>query len=422
MACPRLPELLVTLGHGGSDLPKLAAKELQALGAEDVERSGQARIFVRLPQTFEVDVDKLAALQAPEKVYAIVMRVPTDELMPQLPADGSGPDCEDALAKIIAESHGWAAALDLWRTVTRRPPEALKPSFRVTGSRAGKKAAHLRSNGIAEATGEAVMLVHKWQVELKEYDLEVAVNLNDETLLVLLPLLARAATRQNNFACPGLTQPVAWAMARSLEIKPGEVVMDPMCGSGIVLLEAAQCWRHAFYLGFDVEPSQLERSVANTKLLAGHIGRTISIQRGDASRLPLSSGSVDAVVCDLPFGKQFGSPFKRAPMNVHWRVRGSTLQFRLTCAISSFAFPIQSLLRRPLCTALHETSVQTGCGSCPQPALTIAYKRCHPLRKYEEDKSRRLTCCADLRSDWALVIDPVFRMKVGTYASTQPKH
>eukprot|EP00929_Paragymnodinium_shiwhaense_P115930 TRINITY_DN8509_c0_g1_i5.p1 TRINITY_DN8509_c0_g1~~TRINITY_DN8509_c0_g1_i5.p1 ORF type:complete len:218 (-),score=37.93 TRINITY_DN8509_c0_g1_i5:24-677(-) len=96
-------------------------------------------------------------------------------------------------------------------------------------------------------------------------------------------------------------------MARSLEIKPGEVVMDPMCGSGIVLLEAAQCWRHAFYLGFDVEPSQLERSVANTKLLAGHIGRTISIQRGDASRLPLSSGSVDAVVCDLPFGKQFGS-------------------------------------------------------------------------------------------------------------------
>eukprot|EP00929_Paragymnodinium_shiwhaense_P115928 TRINITY_DN8509_c0_g1_i10.p1 TRINITY_DN8509_c0_g1~~TRINITY_DN8509_c0_g1_i10.p1 ORF type:complete len:216 (-),score=24.88 TRINITY_DN8509_c0_g1_i10:17-664(-) len=164
MACPRLPELLVTLGHGGSDLPKLAAKELQALGAEDVERSGQARIFVRLPQTFEVDVDKLAALQAPEKVYAIVMRVPTDELMPQLPADGSGPDCEDALAKIIAESHGWAAALDLWRTVTRRPPEALKPSFRVTGSRAGKKAAHLRSNGIAEATGEAVMLVHKWQV------------------------------------------------------------------------------------------------------------------------------------------------------------------------------------------------------------------------------------------------------------------
>ena len=40
-------------------------------------------------------------------------------------------------------------------------------------------------------------------MELKEYDMEVLVHLNDEALLVMLPLLSRTSARASNFEFPG---------------------------------------------------------------------------------------------------------------------------------------------------------------------------------------------------------------------------
>jgi len=45
--------------------------------------------------------------------------------------------------------------------------------------------------------------------------------------------------------------------AQTLDIKPGNVVLDPMCGSGALLLEALLFWPHARYIGLDIHPAQV---------------------------------------------------------------------------------------------------------------------------------------------------------------------
>jgi len=55
----------------------------------------------------------------------------------------------------------------------------------------------------------------------------------------------------------GLHPQVSWALARTGNIQPGDVVCDPMCGKGIVLVEAALNWPDATYLGLDIDPQQL---------------------------------------------------------------------------------------------------------------------------------------------------------------------
>ncbi len=41
-------------------------------------------------------------------------------------------------------------------------------------------------------------------------------------------------------------------------IQPGDVVCDPMCGLGTILIEAAKSWPLATYLAMDKDPLQLE--------------------------------------------------------------------------------------------------------------------------------------------------------------------
>ncbi|CAK0803607.1 unnamed protein product [Prorocentrum cordatum] len=303
-------EYLLTIGAGGLSVHRLAREELRSVvGAQRVEDSGvggQARriFFWALPQP-----SQFCELKVPEKVYAVVLRVPTRDLgLPEGEAEA-----EAALAAAVVSSGGWAPALESWRAfagagggeaagagVARGPR-----SFRVSGYRAGRLAAQLSSNGISEAVGEALAEARGWQVDLKGFELEVVVHINDDMLLVTVPLLERRAAPQANFALPGLAQPVAWAVARSANIAPGELVVDPMCGSGIILLEAAQCWRGAAYLGFDLDEAQLRRFAGNLRQLSR--GHAISACRADVVRLPLPDGSVDAIVCDLPFGRQHGT-------------------------------------------------------------------------------------------------------------------
>lgn len=281
---------LATIAAGGGDLPRSAVDELRKqLQAYHIERSGQSRIFFRttLPAT------RFLSLCAPEKIYAVVLRMPSGSVV--LPHGEE----EAALASLVASSEGWASVLRLWREVAGDPV-----TFRVSGKRAGSRGMP-SSNGIAEAVGEA-MMSFGWRVDLKTFDMEIVVHLNDDALLVMVPVLERPSLRQTGPVCPGLTQPVAWAMGCSLNVEPGDVVVDPMCGSGIILLEAVQCWR-ATYLGFDNDISQLERSQANLELMSARLRCTVSLGLASATRLPLSSASVDKIVCDLPFGKMFGS-------------------------------------------------------------------------------------------------------------------
>lgn len=304
-------EFFLTISTGGADLHKLVQKELRdQLQAKEVIRFGQARFFFRADALL-ISPERFASLCSPEKLYAVVLREATSEFAPSL-TELEGSKAEDALAARIAACSGWSHALETWRRFVEYGSGdadfSMAPhTFRVTGKRAGKLLAHLGSTGISEAVGEALMQEHGWQVALRDFDVEVVVHVNDDMLIVALPLLERSSAQQATFALPGLVQPVAWAMAKSAEIAPGETVIDPMCGSGIILLEAAQCWSSGRFIGFDKDASQLSRSTANVQLLSARIRLRLGFVRADATRLPLPDACCDAVICDLPFGKQYGS-------------------------------------------------------------------------------------------------------------------
>lgn len=87
------------------------------------------------------------------------------------------------------------------------------------------------------------------------------------------PVVARQATR---YSAHGLHEyrgkfipQIVRATANILGLKPGSLVLDPFCGSGTVLLEAAHLGLDA--AGFDLHPLAVE--IANSKVTAFHASR-----------------------------------------------------------------------------------------------------------------------------------------------------
>ncbi|RKD93891.1 THUMP domain-containing protein [Halopiger aswanensis] len=113
------------------------------------------------------------------------------------------------------------------------------------------------------------------------------------------------------FFQPGSMDPLlARAVANVAGARPGRTILDPMCGTGGVLVEAG-------LVGADVIGTDAQWKMANgarTNLEhfldtdapsptgvdrgAWHVGR------GDATRLPLADDAVDGVVFDAPYGRQ----------------------------------------------------------------------------------------------------------------------
>ncbi|NXY77354.1 THUM2 protein, partial [Glareola pratincola] len=184
--------------------------------------------------------------------------------------------------------------------------EQLNFSFRVSCRCSGAIAKILPSQEIGRAVGVALMKQCGWQADLRHPDLEVVVLVCQMTCCCfqncpqyfLLPLANREYIKT-----AGLRSTVAWAMASLAEISAGASVLDPMCGLGTILLEAAKEWPEACYWGADISDSQLEGADVNIRT-AGLMDK-IELLKASVKALPLPSESFDAVISDIPFGKKF---------------------------------------------------------------------------------------------------------------------
>ena len=89
--------------------------------------------------------------------------------------------------------------------------------------------------------------------------------------------------------------PVRLARAMvNLVASPGDMIIDPCCGSGTIPIEAISIGIRAF--GCDSNPLMVQASMDNMK----HFGMDAMIALADARNI---SGKFDAVVTDLPYGK-----------------------------------------------------------------------------------------------------------------------
>ncbi len=110
---------------------------------------------------------------------------------------------------------------------------------------------------------------------------------------------ARAPTEKPFFQPGSMSPLLARALANIAGARLGVTVVDPMCGTGGILVEAGLVG--ARVLGFDAQ-SKMARGAATN--LGHYLDTGFATAQADATRLPLADSSVDGVVFDAPYGRQ----------------------------------------------------------------------------------------------------------------------
>ncbi len=90
----------------------------------------------------------------------------------------------------------------------------------------------------------------------------------------------------------------AAALVMAADVRAGQRVLDPCCGSGTLLIEAAA--KGALVCGGDNDQAAVRAAQINCRAA----GVCASLQCWQAEALPLAAASIDRVLCNLPWGRQ----------------------------------------------------------------------------------------------------------------------
>lgn len=106
------------------------------------------------------------------------------------------------------------------------------------------------------------------------------------------------AVYEDNY--PAKFDPELARMLISLYSKKGELVVDPMCGSGVIPLTAAELGRRAF--GQDVNPKAID--ILRTKFKRSKLPKdSVAWSLGDSRKqIPIARNSAGAIITSPPFG------------------------------------------------------------------------------------------------------------------------
>jgi 23S rRNA G2445 N2-methylase RlmL len=180
-------------------------------------------------------------------------------------------------------------------------PIPRSPAFSITANFVGKR--NYSTDDIKQACAEGIAQCTGWTYvpDDAEADLNVRVFIEHERAFVGLRLgeapLHRRFYKQAHV--PGSLKPsVAAALLALAEVPPGMHVLDPCCGAGTILIEAAL--GGALAQGGDRDPG----AVAAARVNAVAAGVVIGLQEWDAQALPLDDGSIDRIVTNLPWGRE----------------------------------------------------------------------------------------------------------------------
>jgi 23S rRNA G2445 N2-methylase RlmL len=106
----------------------------------------------------------------------------------------------------------------------------------------------------------------------------------------------------------------AAALAWVSEPRDDDVVLDPFCGAGTILIERAHLGKYAMLLGSDRDQAAL--AAARTNVGARY--KPIQLENWDAASLPLADASVSKIVANLPWGIRYGSHGENRKLYPEW--------------------------------------------------------------------------------------------------------
>ena len=206
------------------------------------------------------------------------------------------------LRQLAATGEHMEAALRSHREVVARRVRG-RPTYRVVVRKAGP---HEFRRVDAQRACEAGLARRfpRWRLVEDDAGLEFWLQIIGEAAILALRL-SSAAMRQRTYRganLPAALKPtVAHALVRLARPQSGGLLVDPMCGTGTVLAEAAEAGIPV--LGGDVEPEAVRAARRNLQSLraAGPVARW------DARRLPLPDGIAGGLACNLPWGRRDNS-------------------------------------------------------------------------------------------------------------------
>lgn len=221
----------------------------------------------------------------------------------------------DRIEKWTARGPDWQQLLRIHHAL--RPKPKGRPTYRLVTQMTGQHGYRRVDARAALARGLAGVFPASWRPAEEHADVEVWLTIHGALAVCGLRLSDRTMrhrTYKFEHLPASLRPTAAAAMVRLAEIKPGQTVLDPMCGAGTILAELLEQarrrgWRAGSVWGGDKDLAALRASRVNLRSL----GRAF-LNRWDATRLPLAAQSFERILCNLPFGKQLASPAEIGPL------------------------------------------------------------------------------------------------------------
>mmetsp|Transcript_42725 Transcript_42725/g.112719 ORF Transcript_42725/g.112719 Transcript_42725/m.112719 type:complete len:483 (-) Transcript_42725:241-1689(-) len=285
-------------------------KQMEAMGLEPEVLYHEHKVLCSAPLS-EVE-RRIPCLCTAERVFLCLRREALSEEHPLLSKEGE-PDYGELQRWV--RTADWATAVERMsqlhgRAANPAPADVkLHPAWRwhVDCRRRGPRGSRVRGVDNLAAKQSVRQALHEVldplgvEHDSKTPTMTVFVFLSPHVGLLGVPVFQRHI-RQGRFPHKGLHHATAWGLALTARLKPGEVVVDPMAGKGISLLEAAAYWPDCVYVGVEVDPEQLGKAYEN---VAANPEARCELLLGDARCLPLAPGSADVLICDLPYGRQY---------------------------------------------------------------------------------------------------------------------
>ncbi|HCH61258.1 MAG: hypothetical protein CL927_13740 [Deltaproteobacteria bacterium] len=190
-------------------------------------------------------------------------------------------------------------------------------SFRVTTERTGVHS--FTSIDVQRAAGAGILDRYERPVRMKGHDVEVRCDVRLQRVKVSVQYTRRSLTQRHVRPFrprTALKANLAWAMltlARPPHLPPPRALLDPCCGSGTVLLEAAERWSDCFLAASDTSEMCVRGVQQNLKAEPAAV--QVHTRQGDARLLDRvwEGQKFDTVVANLPFGLRLG-----AQMHPYW--------------------------------------------------------------------------------------------------------
>jgi 23S rRNA G2445 N2-methylase RlmL len=224
--------------------------------------------------------------------------------------------------------------LEKIRAAAREAPlveAALQARVKISaGARAGRR---LKFRVIARMAGEhefrrvdfqrvvergiVERIDHTWRLEEEDAEVEFWATMIDSEFFLTVRLSDDRMRHREYKAAhrpASLRAASAAAMAWLSEPRDDDVVLDPFCGAGTILIERAHLGKYAMLLGSDRDQGAL--AAARTNVGARY--KPIQLENWDAAALPIDDASVSKIVTNLPWGIRYGSHGENRKLYPEW--------------------------------------------------------------------------------------------------------